>query len=555
MSVFKVSSSSNLLESNNHWKLLKNSHDLKFGEYGDITSELFKKDESGLILIIFLEDLIEETTVEEVALKERYYPLLKLIEKKAKASKQPIVICFGSNLVQSPISTAKEETDLKKVYNWFKEKFSFLRDKFSNIYYINLSEIFCQHGLLKMYSQRNWYFSRCRVSIDGLKVLTDTLALILNRMREPASKVIALDCDNTIWGGVVGEDGLKNLILGQDGIGQAFIDFQKEIVRLSNNGLIVVLVSKNNKEDVWKVFDEHNEMILKRENIVIAKINWEEKAYNIEQIASELDLDINSFVFWDDNPLERDKMKTLMPQVLTVDVPKSVIEWPTMIRKLDNFAKFQITTDDKKKTEHYKSQTQFKKGVIQSKNLQSYLGSLNLSAISVALDDANISRAEQMCLKTNQFNLRTKRHTAAKLTEFYEDNEDYVFLVRLSDIYADHGIVGLVCLKSLSSDVVFLDTLLMSCRVLGRHLEAWILSEIIQRIKKNKKKYLLAEFIDTGKNKISKKFLETYGFKHVSKKNQNYKINCDLKKIQGTPFLLQTDNVKIPNIELFNKND
>ena len=179
-----------------------------------------------------------------------------------------------------------------------------------------------------MYSQRNWYFSRCRVSIDGLKALTDTLALILNRMREPASKVIALDCDNTIWGGVVGEDGLKNLILGQDGIGQAFIDFQKEIVRLSNNGLIVVLVSKNNEEDVWKVFDEHNEMILKRENIVIAKINWEEKAHNIEQIASELDLDINSFVFWDDNPLERDKMKTLMPQVLTLMSQKASLNGP-----------------------------------------------------------------------------------------------------------------------------------------------------------------------------------------------------------------------------------
>ena len=120
----------------------------------------------------------------------------------------------------------------------------------------------------------------------------------------------------------------------------------------------------------------------------------------------------------------------------------------------------------------------------ESKNLQSYLGSLNLSAISVALDDTNISRAEQMCIKTNQFNLRTKRHTAAKLLQLYKDNKDYVFLVRLSDIYADHGIVGLVCLKSLTNDIVFLDTLLMSCRVLGRHLEAWILSEIIQRIKK-----------------------------------------------------------------------
>ena len=154
----------------------------------------------------------------------------------------------------------------------------------------------------------------------------------------------------TIHFGVVllGEGGIKGITLGQDGIGTAYVDFQKEIINLANSGVIIVLASKNNDNDVWDVFDNHTEMKLKREHIVTSKINWSEKALNIEEIAEELNLGLNSFVFWDDNPLERDKMRTLLPQVLTIDVPKEVVHWPRLLRTISNFAKFKITEDDKK---------------------------------------------------------------------------------------------------------------------------------------------------------------------------------------------------------------
>ena len=159
-------------------------------------------------------------------------------------------------------------------------------------------------------------FARCRLSVKGLNILTDALLQVINRFSNAASKVLVLDCDNTLWGGIIGEDGLQGIILGQDGIGTAYVDFQREIVKLENSGIIIVLASKNNDKDVWEVFDQHSDMYLKREHIVTSKINWNEKAFNLQEVAKELDLGLDSFVFWDDNPLERDKMKTLLPQVL-----------------------------------------------------------------------------------------------------------------------------------------------------------------------------------------------------------------------------------------------
>ena len=188
---------------------------------------------------------------------------------------------------------------------------SILRDNYKSIYLLDLNEIFYPFGSKEIFSDRNWYFARCRLSVKGLNILTDALLQVINRFSNAASKVLVLDCDNTLWGGIVGEDGLQGIILGQDGIGTDYVVFQKEIVKLENNGIIIVLASKNNEKDVWEVFDQHSDMYLKREHIVTSKINWNEKAFNLQEVAKELDLGLDSFVFWDDNPLERDKMKTL----------------------------------------------------------------------------------------------------------------------------------------------------------------------------------------------------------------------------------------------------
>ena len=554
MTKYKISASSNLLETNKCWEPLQKTCNLNFESYGDITSSLFSDDSDGLIIVIFLEDLLQNIKGNYDEFKRNQIHYLKRIEKKAKISSKPIIICFGNNYFHSIIETAKTDTNYKKFYDWLLQELKILRDNLELVYLINLNDIFYQHGADKMFSERNWYFSRCRLSLKGMEVLSDNLNRIIARTINPAKKVLVLDCDNTIWGGVVGEEGVAGLVLGQDGLGQAFVDFQKEIVRQAEKGVIIVLSSKNNEEDVWEVFNNHDAMVLKREHITTSQINWKEKSDNIIQISNDLDLNIDSFVFWDDNPLERDKMKTLAPKVLTVEVPKNVLEWPKILRNLDSFAKFKILDEDKKKTEQYKSRAAFNNDLKKTKDLKSYLSSLNLSPVLLPLSDSNITRAEQMCLKTNQFNLSVKRYSAGDLLTMHKDPNNYIFLINFSDNYGDHGIVALVCLQSLTKDIIFLDTFLMSCRVLGRHLEAWILNQIKQYALNNGKKFIFTNFNDTGRNKIALEFLTTYGFKK-QEENTFIDLSVDRPKLDltGYGYLLSLTELEIPNLDIYTK--
>ena len=552
--LFTVCASSNLLESNAYWNILRKNYELSFEAYNEFITPLLQKNTSGIIIVLFLEDLIQDFNIDISLIDKQYNSFFQAVEKRALSSNEPIIICLGKNYNQNIINNVKKDNKILKFYNVFLDKLSILKKRFNNIYLLDLNEIFYQYGSNEIYSDRNWYFARCRLSLKGLNVLIHSLSLVIDRISNAASKVLVLDCDNTLWGGVIGEDGIKGITLGQDGIGTAYVDFQKEIINLANSGVIIVLASKNNDNDVWDVFDNHTEMKLKREHIVTSKINWREKALNIEEIAEELNLGLNSFVFWDDNPLERDKMKTLLPQVLTIDVPKEVVHWPRLLRTISNFAKFQITEDDKKKSDQYKSRAKFVNDLKTAENIKSYLTSLKLSPQTFSINDSNIARAEQLCMKTNQFNVRTKRHSASNLQNLKKENDEFVFLIKLNDRYGDHGIVALVCLSIIDEDLIFLDTFLMSCRVLGRHLEAWILSEIIKRIKKKEARYLIAEFVETKRNSIALKFLDKYGFKEIDKESTIYKkFNSKASEITGKIYYLDTKNLRIPNLEIYEK--
>jgi len=554
--LFTVCASSNLLETNKQWDSLKHSHKLTFESYGDFTSPLFKDDDSGIVMVLFLEDLVPDLDAEIELMKEHCGPVIKMLENKALSSSNPIILCWGKDHNQNVLDTIKDSSGRQKFYNWFTEQLTLLRDRFETIYLVHLNEIFYPFGANEMFCERNWYFARCRLSIRGLEVLTDTLTLVMHRLSKAPSKVLVLDCDNTLWGGVVGEDGVKGILLGQDGIGTAFVDFQKEIVRLANNGVIIVLASKNNEQDVWDVFDRHSEMLLKREHIVASKINWVEKAINLKEIAQDLNLNLDSFAFWDDNQLERDKMKILLPQVLTIDAPKNIFQWPRLLRTIDCFAKFKITKDDRKKSDQYKARSKFTNDIKSVNDIKTYLASLELSPAALSLDASNIARAEQLCMKTNQFNIRTKRHSASTLQSYQLENDDFVFLVRLTDTYGDHGIVSLVCLRFLDNDTIFLDTFLMSCRVLGRHLEAWVLAEIVKRVEKNGARYLITEFVNTERNAIVLEFLNTYGFRVAN--DQNYMVKrfeLTDPEISGVIYCLDTKNIIIPNIEVYKRGE
>lgn len=551
---YTICGSSNLLTSNNLWRELQRNYKLDFSQFGDYISPLHKNDSSGIVIVLFFDDLYPNPNIKFELLKEQYTKFIRMLENHTIASDKPLLIFWSKYQNQNIINGIKEDTDRQKFSKWFTNQLSDLKKNFKSIYFIDLDEIFYSFGSNEIFCERNWYFARCRLSQKGLSVLIHSLSIVINRLTHPASKVLVLDCDNTLWGGVVGEVGIKGIILGQDGIGNAYIDFQREIIKLIDNGVIIALASKNNEEEIWDVINNHSEMLLKKDHIVTAKINWKEKALNIEEIAQELDLSLDSFIFWDDNPLEREKIKNIFPEVQTVNVPEDVIYWPKLLRNNYNLTKFQVTKEDQKKSNQYKSRERFINNLKKTDNIKSYLKSLNLSPEILTLNDSNITRAEQLCMKTNQFNLRTKRHSASNLEKLKDNNSDFVFLVRLKDQYGDHGIIALVCLEAVDNDFIFLDTFLMSCRILGRHLEAWILSEIIKRIKKHKASYLLAEFIDTKRNSIALQFLNDYNFIKIDKENiMMNKINSELQDITGTMYLLNIKELTIPNLDIYEK--
>ena len=438
-------------------------------------------------------------------------------------------------------------------------KINNLKKKFTNFYSINLDEIFSNYGFLQIFDDRNWYVARCRFSELGLQKIINSLSEVITKIKQPLKKVLVLDCDNTLWGGVIGEDGIENLKLGTDGIGKIFSDFQKTILNLKKQGILLVLASKNNESDVLDVFKNHKSMILNIKDITAYKINWKSKSLNIREMANELGLGLDSFVFWDDNPIERAKMMKEIPEVTTINADENIHDWPSKLEKLNFFVNLKPSKEDKNKTHQYKKRFEFISEKKISKNENEDLKSIKLNPKIIKIDKSNISRASQLTLKTNQFNLRTARYGVNEIKTIISDKNNISFLICLKDLYGDHGNIGLIILKKLNNQTYFLDTFILSCRILGRHLETWIIKKIFDLIKKKQIGYLIGKYIPTKKNIVSKDILTNHGFKKISKNVVKKKIvnktflNLNIKNF-STLYFCDRKTLKLKNIDIYEKN-
>ena len=543
-----LAGSSFLLPKNKSWNSLEKKFKLEFSDYGNWSGVLINsKIDEAISLILFLDDLIDHKNTTEDKIKLLLQSVINLLVNRLFKSKSPILVFFSSCESDHLFIKAKKITKSDKINQWFMSELYNLAEKYSYFYFFDIDKIFLEVGLESSLDQRNWYLTRCRLSAKGIKQLSNVIERILNRHKFPPSKMLILDCDNTIWGGVIGEDGIEGIQLGQDGLGKAFVDFQQALKKISREGTLLALVSKNNESEVWSVFEKHNSMVLKKEDIVSSKLDWNEKVDNIKKIANEINIGLDSLVFWDDNPIERDKVKNMLPEVHTIEVPLDVFQWPKYLESLDYFAKFNITKDDISKIEKYRIRAEFIKESAAVTDEHSYLKSIDLRPSSLSLDESNISRAVQLCSKTNQFNLRTIRHNAEDLYLFSKKNKDFCFLSKLSDKYGDHGLVGLVCLTEINSEILFLDTFLLSCRILGRHFETWMLYKSLNIAKKNNYKYLAGEFIDSGRNIVAKNFFIEHEFQLA--KNLSDKSLCNM--INNNFFVISTSHSNFRFLDIY----
>ncbi|OPY03246.1 MAG: hypothetical protein A4E60_00438 [Syntrophorhabdus sp. PtaB.Bin047] len=472
--------------------------------------------------------------------------------------KTRVVVAWSWNEAYSSIQYSRSVPFLERADRIWESQLRELQADHENLFLLPLRPHFAREGLAKCYDVRNYYVGYCRFSFKGLKMIADVISNLVYRFEQAPKKVLVLDCDNTLWGGVIGEDGLQGIVLGEDGVGRAYKDFQKGIRELAEQGILVALSSKNNEDDVWEVFDKHPEMLLKRSDIVAHRINWQEKANGIQEIAEELGLGIDSFVFWDDNHLEREKVRVVLPEVTVPDVSDEVFDWYTTLLGMKEFHKFVVTEEDRKKVSQYRSRAMFHTEKKTATDLSGFMRSLELEPSLLPISPPLLARCEQLCVKTNQFNLSLRRYDAATISKLSADPDCLVYLGHMKDRFGDHGNVSLVIVREYAENkLAFIDTFLMSCRILGRHFEAWLLEQLRRMVVTKAIRYLVAEYIPAARNQMVLDFFRAYGFSEV---NGDAEINGKpLRELKTTPesrlYQLDLEIAKIPNLEHFRDED
>lgn len=549
--IIKLSATSNLLEKNNNWRQLESFGNLKFLRYGDVFS--FQNSEKGKNIIdinlLFFDDIIESNSFKNYQLNQKkLLHLIQKLKKKIKKNKSPLIVGLSDYSYLNIIETA-QNFEKKQLKYFFLQELYHLTTKFKNLYILDIDELFSVQGLEKCFDSRNYLLSRCRISTYGIEILSNNLKIVINRIQKSSKKVLLLDCDNTLWGGVIAEDGISKIKIGSEGEGLAFYQFQKAIKKIKDQGVLIALVSKNIREDVIKALDNHDSMIINSKDICSFKVNWREKATNIEELSQDLNLNLDSFVFWDDNPIEREKVKIKLKNVEVINPHQDISNWAKQLLEYEGFSKFKINSNDLSRTNQYKSRQKFIDSKASFKNETEYLKSIKIKSKILNLKEGNLDRAVQMCQRTNQFNLSSKRYNHEEIINLNKKHK--CFLVHLRDIYGDHGIVSYVCAKKFNKNILLIDTFTLSCRVLGRYLENWILNHIKEIAHKHKTKYIIAEFISNEKNEVAKNFLLNNNFKKAAKNLINSNNLSNEKNVEIFMFDIKT---KIKNLNIYENN-
>ena len=350
-------------------------------------------------------------------------------------------------------------------------------------------------------------------------------------------KCLVLDLDNTLWGGILGEDGLEGIRLGNIYPGKAYYDFQIGLLQAKNSGVILTLCSKNNESDVIEYWEKHPSQVIKQKDVAAYRINWQDKATNIRELAQELNIGLDSMVFIDDNPAERERVKQELPMVTVPDFPHQPYLLPQFFKEVyqEHFQIYQLTEEDKKKTDQYISNAERKVFSQTFKNADEYLASLDLELKVYKGDAYSIPRIAQMTQKTNQFNLTTPRLTEQEVWH-YVGSGGMVNCLGVKDRFGDNGIT-VASIISIQDKTATIDAFLLSCRILGREIEKSYLFYLLNKLQHKGISKVYASYIPTAKNIQTVMFYESCGFSFIQENNGTKYYQIDLNsKIEIKPY-------------------
>ena len=392
----------------------------------------------------------------------------------------------------------------------------------SNLYICDISSIQNQIGKVKLFHTSSYINNSMVLSVDVLPLIAKHTLDIIKAISGRFNKCIILDLDNTTWGGIIGDDGIEKIQIGDLGIGKAFSEFQLWVKKLKNRGIIIAICSKNTESVAIEPFKKHPDMVLKMEDISVFVANWENKADNIRHIQKVLNIGFDSMVFIDDNPFERNIVRENLPDVCVPEMPEDPADYLEHLYSLNLFETISYSNEDTDRTKKY--QIESKRVSTQKKytNENDFLKSLEMVSNIESFNNFNIPGVAQLSQRSNQFNLRTIRYTEKDIIKIINSNDYFTFSFNLKDKFGDHGLICVIILKQQSESTLFIDTWFMSCRVLKRGMERFVLNHLVNYAKKNNFKFIEGEYIKTPKNILVKDHYSDLGFE---KKDNNWILN------------------------------
>lgn len=371
-------------------------------------------------------------------------------------------------------------------------------------------------GASHFYSPKAWYLGSVRYTLEGMREICGELEKICSVSNGEIKKVLVLDLDNTLWGGVAGEDGIEGVTLSESGVGRAYKDFQQVLRQLKQSGTLLAICSKNNEQDAWDIIEKHPHMLLKKADFAAYRINWSNKSRNLQEIAQELNVGLDSLVFIDDNPTEREEIRTALP---TVNVPEFPVNQEDILQFAQDFSykyfkRLRITQEDQQKTEQYAAKKRVEDFKNEATDFEGFLKGLDIRLQRV---DAQIhqDRLVQLLQKTNQFNTTLKRYSVSEIANMLQDENWQFYFYEVSDKFANHGLCALLIVH-FGDDIPVIDNFVMSCRVMARNIELGILQDVENILAQTGYSHLKAMYVQGPKNIPVAQLYESAGFKEIS---------------------------------------
>ena len=512
----------------------------------DSTSDLYQFNADFIVIFQSTHKLGEHhsmlrTEQQATLADERISFLASVCESPALAGKK--IIYFNYPEIEDTVfGSYANKVDTSFTFQIRKLNYGLMRlsQQYQNLFICDIAGLQNKLGRDVMFAANVYTSTEMILSMDALPYVASRVMDIVCAVRGQFKKCLILDLDNTVWGGVIGDDGLEGIQLGHGlGIGKAFTEFQMWIKKLKQRGIIICVASKNNEETAKEPFEKHPDMVLKLDDIAVFQANWDTKVDNIRTIQQILNIGFDSMVFLDDNPFERNMVRENIKGITVPELPEDPAEYLEYLYSLNLFETASYSNLDKDRTKQYQVEAQRVSLSKTFTNEADFLKSLNMFSVVSGFTKFNTPRVAQLSQRSNQFNLRTVRYTDADIEALANDPNVIDLSFTLEDKFGDNGLIAVVIMKPLDKETLFVDTWFMSCRVLKRGMENFTLNTMIEKAKSAGYKKIIGEYLPTQKNKMVEKHYTGLGFTKIEgAETAQFELNVD--KYQNRECCIET---------------